>query len=124
MTIETKRITYKDVMLKLHKECPIVCYDPDRCKDPVCRTITRAMLESSENDGLFLIWAFQVIVSNVTFDELFYSECSSLISCMESAIDGWKTNDPEDFNHAIIVYNKFKLRDEGSNMLSPVLLCK
>ena len=96
--------------------------DPSQCKDPVCRTIAKALLASSEIDGWFRMWGLHVIAVDTTFEDLIKVPRGKMFVCIKCALSGWVTSDQEDYDNAMIVYNRITKEDEESQMQPPVFI--
>ena len=127
---ETPRLTYMNVVKKLQKSHPNVCYDSNVCDDPICRTLAKAMIEVSQGGGWLLIWALDIIAKNVPFDKLYDGMCGNAIACIKAALYGWETHDEEDYKNALIVLDKITVTydddddDDDDDYIHPILLRK
>ena len=122
--MSTTKLRYIDLVKRLNENHGRVCYDASRCKDPVCGTIVKALIEYGQGSGWSIMWALHIIAIDVQFDELFGNLCGNAMSWIKSALWGWETDDETDYKNAILIYEKFILleEDEEEVMQPPVLM--
>lgn len=115
----SERLNYQQVVEKLQTTYPNISYDAKLCDDPVCRTVVKAMIEASQGEGWLVIWALEMVVENVSFEECLNVMCGNAINCMKVGLYGWETNDKDDYKNALIAYNRFKQDDD--EIMPPIL---
>lgn len=96
-----------------------------KCSDPVCRTVVKALFEGGQGRGWSLIWALNIIALDpASFDDLYCGQLpGNALSAIESAIDGWETDDEADLANATVAYRRMlQLGVPPTDMTPPTLM--
>jgi hypothetical protein len=106
LTDSVMKLKYEEIAKALSRKNQSICYDNRRCKDPVCRTLVKALFEAGQKDGWMLTWGLQVIAfADLTFEELIRRvTCGNFIEAIRAAVGGWEVDDDDDFRHAMHIH--------------------